>query len=329
LWHAGEPLVVPVADYSELFESAHLENREHKREFQFTIQTNATLITERWVDLFRRYDVTVGVSIDGPAFIHDRERKDRSRRPTHARTMAGVRLLQQGGIAPPAIAVLTNYSLDYPDEIFDFFQSNDLLNIGFNIEAIGGANASSSIHSYQRVVDFFRRFISLVNESSKPMAVREIRIAYGAFRHLDRLHDDYSARGATNRPFDIITVDTTGDYSTYSPELRTARSARSLHYSNFKMGNVLSDAFDDMLDNQTFKQVHQEVELGIARCQASCAYWFTCFGGTPVSKFFETGRFDTTETHHCLHERQAVVDALVGYLADRCAPQAGSQSIAG
>src|SRR5580692_3105704 len=61
LWHAGEPLTVPVAMYSELFELAHAENREYKRKFQFSIQTNGTLINDRWIDLFQRYDVGIGV----------------------------------------------------------------------------------------------------------------------------------------------------------------------------------------------------------------------------------------------------------------------------
>src|ERR1700733_10126097 len=121
LWHAGEPLAVPVPLFSELFELAHSENSKHKREMNFAIQTNGTLINDRWVDLFRTYNVNVGVSVDGPAFIHDFQRKGRSGQPTHSRTMAGIKLLQEANLNPSVIAVLTDHSLNYPDEIFEFF----------------------------------------------------------------------------------------------------------------------------------------------------------------------------------------------------------------
>ena len=36
-----------------------------------SLQTNATLITQAWCDFFIEHHVEVGVSVDGPAFVHD------------------------------------------------------------------------------------------------------------------------------------------------------------------------------------------------------------------------------------------------------------------
>ena len=45
------------------------------------------------------------------------------------------------------IAVLTNLSLDYPDEIFEFYVNHDISQVAFNIEEIEGPHQSSSLEA--------------------------------------------------------------------------------------------------------------------------------------------------------------------------------------
>jgi uncharacterized protein len=60
----GEPLLLPFEQLDELV-------RWGTRKFgKVSIQTNATLITERHIELFRELEVGVGVSIDGPAQLN-------------------------------------------------------------------------------------------------------------------------------------------------------------------------------------------------------------------------------------------------------------------
>ena len=42
-----------------------------------SFQTNATLITDEWCDLFERWQVSIGVSVDGPRELHDAQRVTR------------------------------------------------------------------------------------------------------------------------------------------------------------------------------------------------------------------------------------------------------------
>src|SRR3954447_15105450 len=71
LWHAGEPLVMPVDFYEEAMALLGRANRGGVR-VDHSFQTNATLIDRRWCDFFLRHDVHLGVSVDGPDFLHDR-----------------------------------------------------------------------------------------------------------------------------------------------------------------------------------------------------------------------------------------------------------------
>lgn len=61
----GEPLLIPIKDLEKLWKFGH-ENWK-----QNGIQTNGSLITDRHWELFRKYNVHVGFSIDGPDKLND------------------------------------------------------------------------------------------------------------------------------------------------------------------------------------------------------------------------------------------------------------------
>src|SRR4051812_29699310 len=106
LWHAGEPLVLPVAFYEEATALLDRANRERVPVRQ-SFQTNATLLDEEWCEFFLRHDAHVGVSVDGPAFLHDRSRRTRQGEGTLDRVLRGIRLLNDNQVPFDVITVLT------------------------------------------------------------------------------------------------------------------------------------------------------------------------------------------------------------------------------
>ena len=88
--------------------SSALSNRVNLR---FSVQTNAMLINEEWLEIFIKYDVGIGISIDGPKDIHDIDRLDHSGHGTYDKVVRGLRLVQyfaNKGVlkTPGAIAVI-------------------------------------------------------------------------------------------------------------------------------------------------------------------------------------------------------------------------------
>jgi len=61
----GEPLLVPLKDLEQVWVWGQ------QLGVPMSIQTNASLITARHLDLFHRYGVSVGVSVDGPGMLND------------------------------------------------------------------------------------------------------------------------------------------------------------------------------------------------------------------------------------------------------------------
>ena len=109
------------------------------------MQTNGTLIDRAWCDLFREWSVGVGISLDGPAEIHDRHRKHRSGRGTHRDVLRGVARMRDANLPFHAIAVVTVDALDRADAILDFFEQHGIGDLAFNVEELEGANRRSSL----------------------------------------------------------------------------------------------------------------------------------------------------------------------------------------
>lgn len=303
VWHAGEPLTAGISFYQHALKSSkRLAERNCK--VSHSIQTNATLIDDEWCELFRDPDIRIGVSLDGPAFLHDKNRKNRLGAGTHARVMRGIEHLRRHGINFHVICVLTRDSLEYPDELFEFFSSAGIKRLCFNIDEIEGAHTGSTME-VPDAIDFFRKFLGQFYELSKDsgMEIREFdslrRLIYsGQYHHVNN----------QCMPFSIISVATDGNFSSFSPELLSMSHSS---YDHFIFGNIHKGSFVSMLDSPHFRRVHADIQAGTAKCQTNCEYFALCGGGAPSNKVFENGTFDSTQTLFCRFSKQAVIDVVL------------------
>src|SRR5262249_16668250 len=308
VWHAGEPLAVPRTFYQEAFTKiAELDQQLNTKRLKIThaMQTNATLLSQPWCDFIRDHNVQIGVSIDGPAFIHDAHRKTRSGHGTHARTMRGVSLLQSNAIDFHVISVLTRDSLDYPDEIFHFFLDHGMYHIGFNIEEVEGINRSSSLTTAPteaRYRAFMQRFYALTQSTHGKLKVRE----FDHIRHL--ILDKKPIEVGQFTPFSMINIAYDGNFSTFSPELL---SMESPDYGNFLLGNVIRDPFESVCQTAKFRRMNADIQAGVRLCQRTCEYFSLCGGGAPSNKYFENHSFRSTETLYCRFTHKILVDMIL------------------
>lgn len=308
VWHAGEPLTMPVSFYKSVFNKIDRLNREFNSsrcKISHAFQTNGTLINQDWCDLFEKYRVKIGVSLDGPAFIHDAHRKTRKGLGTHASTMRGISLLQKNQIDFSVIAVLTHDSLDFPDEIFSFFVSHQIRNVGFNIEETEGANQSSSLQKASaeaRYRAFMSRLYELTKNTSGYLRIREFEQTKNfIYQKCDALQGQFT-------PFTMINIAYNGNFSTFSPELL---SMKSLDYGDFILGNVRQNSFDSVCQTDKFQRINRDIQSGVELCKRTCQYYSLCGGGAPSNKYFENGSFATSETMYCKYTKKIIIDIVL------------------
>ncbi len=307
VWHAGEPCVLPPEWYAAACDRLTAESNRtiHRQSFQ----TNATLVSDGWIDYFRRRGVGVGVSLDGPQDIHDAARRTRSGGGTYLRTMRGINRLNRAGIPFHLIAVVSEKSLDKPREVARALIDTGARWIGLNIEEIEGRNAQSSLFA-DGGIDRYRRFLNTfldeVARAPTPLVIRELERFHAS---IAQITDRQQMLNQENVPGAIVSVSVTGDISTFSPELLGTKSTR---YDDFVFGNVLhiSD-LSEIFMSGAFLHAQRDIHSGVTACKRSCTYFNVCGGGSPSNKMGELGTFNATETNHCTYAIKALFETLL------------------
>jgi len=306
IWHAGEPLVVPVSFYREAFEMIEALRPATLR-VQHSVQTNGMLISREWCELFKSWKVGVGVSIDGPRRFNDAHRMTRDGRSTFERALAGVRLLRSEGVPFHVISVLTDASLDAPQEMLEFYRAEGIEDVCFNVEESEGTHVSGLFASrapQERFRSFLGHFWRAARADERIRMIREID---GVLPRVFRPAEE-PLRNIQTVPFGMLNVDCRGNVSTFSPELLGLKNPR---YADFIIGNINTDSLAQMRASPALRAMTRDIEAGVERCRGSCEYFSVCGGGAPVNKLTENGAFDSAQTSFCRLTQMVPVDLVL------------------
>jgi len=276
-----------------------------------SFQTNGTLIDDAWCEFFAEAPVHVGVSIDGPRHLHDKNRVTRSGRGTFDKAVAGIRRLRRHGLPFHVISVLTAESLAAPREMFDFYLAEGVEHVCFNVEESEGgyrsqsfANAGIEDAYYQFLSEFWRL------SAAHPGKIKFIREIDDARNNVMRPNEAGFFNQLTT-PFAVTSMDWSGNVATFSPELLGLKNGL---YDDFILGNVNRDRLTDLADRPLLARMRADIDAGVAMCRESCEYFSICGGGEPVNKLAENGSFVTTETTYCRMTRMRVTDLILDRL---------------
>src|SRR5271170_1447631 len=309
IWHAGEPLVLPVSYYQAAFEAIEAI-RPRSVELRHSIQTNGMLIDEEWCGFIKKWQIGVGVSIDGPQRLHDANRLTRAGKGTFDRTIAGIRLLRMKNVPFHVITVLSEKSMHSPEEMLDFYVSEGIEDVCFNVEESEGIHISPLL-SGTGPADSFRRFLdrfwTLSRQSSRIRFVREID---GMIPRIFR-PEGTPAENDQVEPFGMINIDCHGNVSSFSPELLGYKNTK---YDDFVVGNVLSDSLEDMMRSPAMLAMTRDIAAGVEACRKECEYFSVCGGGAPVNKLSENGSFESSRTVFCSLVQMVPTDLILNAL---------------
>jgi uncharacterized protein len=313
VFHAGEPLTVGLDWFTTAVDAFTSTATRLNRKIRFGVQTNGVLVNDAWTKFFVEKGFMVGVSLDGPAHIHDAARRSLGGQGSHARSERGFRLLNDAGLRPNVLAVLTEAGLRQPDELYDYFAALGVETVGFNVEdatathlsQLGGVANPELLYE-----NFIRTFIERLRaDPSRRMSVREVQYAARAmlaFVDFQQLPD-----ADVRRPLGIVSYDVQGNFGTFCPELMTSPSD---YKAKFTLGSVTNHSLHDVQNDPRLAALTAEIERGAAACASSCDYFNVCGGGKPSTKMFELGTLEGTETLSCRLRVQAVSRAVVAQL---------------
>ncbi|MEJ6951424.1 anaerobic sulfatase maturase [Natronospora cellulosivora (SeqCode)] len=120
-WQGGEPTLRGLEFFKKAVELQEKYLPEGWK-CQNSFQTNALLIDEKWCQFFSDNNFLLGVSIDGPDWIHDHYRKDKKGVSTHQKVVESIKLLQKYKVDFNILCVVNDLNAKYPLEIYNFFK---------------------------------------------------------------------------------------------------------------------------------------------------------------------------------------------------------------
>jgi len=309
IWHAGEPLVLPVSYYEAAF-AAIEALRPPSLELRHSIQTNGMLISQEWCHLIKKWYIGLGVSVDGPRHLHDANRVTRSGGGTFDRTIAGIRLLRKEDVPFHVISVLSQASMNAPEELLDFYLAEGIEDVCFNVEESEGEHVSALLtggNPRERFRRFLDRFWTLSRQTEKIHFIREID---GMITRIFR-PEGVPVENDQVEPFAMLNIDCHGNVCSFSPELLGYKHAE---YNDFTIGNIVTDSLEDMRQSPAMLAMTRDIAAGVEACRRGCEYFSVCGGGAPVNKLSENGSFATCKTSFCSLVYMAPTDLILNAL---------------
>ncbi len=144
IWHGGEPMLAGLDFYKKVIE---LQNK-YSGDMHYTniLQTNGTLINNKWADFLLNNKFLVSISIDGPKLYHDKNRIDKKGNGSFDRVIASIKKLHNIGLICGSALVISKANKDYVEEIYDFMVEN---HIPFNIIPLN--KSGNAINEYNEL----------------------------------------------------------------------------------------------------------------------------------------------------------------------------------
>lgn len=120
----GEPLLYPEGLFAIC---EYVESLTTEKNFTpiFSLVTNGTLITEKMIPLFKKYNIHITVSFDGSSNVNDQLRPTKTGLPSTQMTLDGVSLLNKnrGSIGSLGFSCVLNETFQNLVETYHFFNS--------------------------------------------------------------------------------------------------------------------------------------------------------------------------------------------------------------
>jgi len=114
-FHGGEPLTAPITLWDIFLKRITL--LQSSKKLKFHVQSNLWQLDNDFIKLFKRYNIEIGTSLDGPLKITDKQRG----KGYYKNTYNGMKSADFHGFNINAIATFTPYSSDLWEDVFYYF----------------------------------------------------------------------------------------------------------------------------------------------------------------------------------------------------------------
>ena len=290
-FQGGEPLLnFPVIRH--IVEYA--EPRKGRHKIEYSLVSNLTLLTDEILDFLEQYHIGISTSLDGPDFVHNRNRMFADGKETFASVVKSIERVRSRKLSIGAIETTTKASLPYPEQIvrtyadlgFDGVFIRPLTPLGkaaMHWDEIG-YTAEEFIAFYRKALDEILR----INTSGK----------FFKEAHASILMDRIQGRNMNYMELRSPCGAAMGQMAYYADgNVFTCDEGRMLYemgQNEFLLGNVHTSTYKELVRTSVCKTVCSSSALETIPSCCDCVYQPYC-GTCPVVNYAMTG--DIIEKH--------------------------------
>jgi len=275
-WQGGEPLLAGRPFYEEAFRL----QRRHSAPGQTvvnTLQTNGTLLDEEWCALLKQHSVLVGLSMDGPAGVHDRNRVDARGRGSHAAAERALKLLRKAEVEFNVLVVVSRANAASGREVLRYLVDRGVRWVQFIPCVERDADGRPTSQSVDGPA--YGRFMCDVFSAWHPKHVGEVSV---------RTFDNIMQRAVGGPPEECVFSPTCGNAVILEAN-GDLYACDHFVYPDFRLGSILEAPIRTLVRREPCQTLARAKLNPPEKC-AACPYEGLCYGGCPKARFDPVSR---------------------------------------
>ena len=280
IWHGGEPLLRGLDFFrAVLGMQGQLLDSHPEMSLENSVMTNGTLITDEWVRFLKDNGWHLGISLDGPACVHDKYRVDANGQGTFERVLRGRRKAEATGMAVGMVAVITSETIRHPpDELYGFWASvSKSIHLSPCWESSGLGMTPEYVVDPNAFLEFVRSAFDLWWQEDNPGT--SIRL----FKNL--------VQGALGgRPGNCCFSGSCSQFTAIDADGSVYPCGKFAGIPEFNLGNILTQPLREILKSQAFLDYLRVADSVPTKC-AECKWLDVCHNGCTYERYVGAGQF--------------------------------------
>ena len=270
LWHGGESLIVGKKYLSEVMQYAQNKLKEYN--LHFLMQTNGTLIDDEWIELFEKFNVGLGISLDGYKDLHDKNRLTKNGQPTFNTILNNIIKLKNKGISVGTLMVLNTKEKIDVDKLFRFIKQYDLHPNIHPVIPCGRAKTEDKKEIdmiYNNYINLMSSLYEKIMEDDEIIIIEPLNEIMDAILGITSIRE-CSFNGSCGNKF--ICLYANGDVG-------FCGRAITLDNDNLIYGNLKNDDLIDLYESANADKIRQRQKYLKNNDCKNCLEWDLCHGG--------------------------------------------------
>ncbi len=283
IFYGGEPLT----NWNVVKNIIKYIQYEKNSNITLTIITNGTLLNKEIISFLMERHVGIGISIDGPKFINDKNRIFKlGNESVYEKTMNSIKLLNKMNSSYCVSATVTPEVVENEKEVLKWLIDNNIKNVFWNLYHYSNKNNDWKKH-YNKMSDFILKSYKILKEHN----IGEEKVKEQIEMFLNQTFKFHSC-GAVG--LNQLTIKPNGDVCICQGDSRSCNNI---------VGNIISDEIDVIFNNPKNNEWLKMYTIDNKKCKY-CPAISVCGGGCPLQAEALFGKRTVLDKASCIYYKK-------------------------